>query len=612
MARIALVDATAATEAAVRAALGDDAVACCRPGAVPADAALAIVETAGEAPRDLPARVPVLLIVEPGARLAGEASRTVEKPINPKLLRRQVRAILDGGPAAVPPLAEHWLEPPRIAASAAAALATARRLGGAVWIVGETGTGPAQVVAALARREGLEPTVWTGAQAAVSGWRAVWIPDVERRTAGDQHALEQFLALEPQTPVFVTSSCDPEAAIEAGFLTPALYALLARSSLRLPPLRERRAEIATLASEILAGPAARLGLERATLAPDAMRLLEAYDWPGNVLELEAVLTRSLAARATSNDTAVELAATDLRFAPAHIAPLGAGGAADPAEAAPARDEAPRRAVVVPLADAARRSSDAASMTGTQVAANAQDPAGLLRAKNEAGVEALLAAFAHEIRNPMSTIKTFASLEAARAGDDTRELAGLALEASARIDEQLELLQRYAELAPAGAARLDLVEVLAEAADAAGLEQEIAARRPVRATADPGLARFVADALVAELRARSAGGGRPPIVDAASGIASAVTITCAGGGAQAAVDRLDRWVEGRALPWRLALARAAARRAGGDLDVDVEDGELRLAWRASSSSGVSGDEESEVRKHDEQAGSPDRRRRSRGS
>jgi hypothetical protein len=107
--------------------------------------------------------------------------------------------------------------------------------------------------------------------------------------------------------------------------------------------------------------------------------------------------------------------------------------------------------------------------------------------------------------------------------------------------------------------------------------------------------------------------------------------------RAAVDRLDKWVAGKTLPWRLALARDAARRAGGTLVVEVEDGQIRLAWRlpvtgalvSATTGALAGAPQGALRsatgepnsspvtvvdegKHDDQAGSPDRRRRSRSS
>ncbi|MDB4965440.1 MAG: two component, sigma54 specific, transcriptional regulator, Fis family [Myxococcales bacterium] len=62
--------------------------------------------------------------------------------------------------------------------------------------------------------------------------------------------------------------------------------------IRLPPLRERREDIAPLAAHFLARQAARYG-NRATLGPDAMQALLEHPWPGNVRELEHVIERSL-------------------------------------------------------------------------------------------------------------------------------------------------------------------------------------------------------------------------------------------------------------------------------------------------------------------------------
>jgi transcriptional regulator with PAS, ATPase and Fis domain len=68
-----------------------------------------------------------------------------------------------------------------------------------------------------------------------------------------------------------------------------LYYRLAAFPIRLPPLRERRGDIALLAGSLLA----RLGkAQAATLAPDAIECLERYDYPGNVRELRNILERA--------------------------------------------------------------------------------------------------------------------------------------------------------------------------------------------------------------------------------------------------------------------------------------------------------------------------------
>jgi transcriptional regulator with GAF, ATPase, and Fis domain len=68
-----------------------------------------------------------------------------------------------------------------------------------------------------------------------------------------------------------------------------LYYRLNVLTLRLPPLRERPEDVALLASEILASLAQ--GGTPQTISPQAMRLLAAYSWPGNVRQLENVLRR---------------------------------------------------------------------------------------------------------------------------------------------------------------------------------------------------------------------------------------------------------------------------------------------------------------------------------
>jgi DNA-binding NtrC family response regulator/tetratricopeptide (TPR) repeat protein len=55
-----------------------------------------------------------------------------------------------------------------------------------------------------------------------------------------------------------------------------------------PPLRERTADVAMLATHFWNDAAARVG-SRATLSPEALAALARYDWPGNVRELQNVI-----------------------------------------------------------------------------------------------------------------------------------------------------------------------------------------------------------------------------------------------------------------------------------------------------------------------------------
>lgn len=62
--------------------------------------------------------------------------------------------------------------------------------------------------------------------------------------------------------------------------------------MRLPPLRERREDIPALASHFAWRAGKRLGGLPLSLTPDDIELLLAYDWPGNVREVAAVIERA--------------------------------------------------------------------------------------------------------------------------------------------------------------------------------------------------------------------------------------------------------------------------------------------------------------------------------
>ncbi len=77
---------------------------------------------------------------------------------------------------------------------------------------------------------------------------------------------------------------------KAGRFREDLYYRLNVIAIGLPPLRERREDIAELVEHFLA--TRPVGGGRCRIAPDAMEALERYDWPGNVRELANVLERA--------------------------------------------------------------------------------------------------------------------------------------------------------------------------------------------------------------------------------------------------------------------------------------------------------------------------------
>jgi DNA-binding NtrC family response regulator len=91
----------------------------------------------------------------------------------------------------------------------------------------------------------------------------------------------------------VASNRDLRAEAGAGRFRSDLYYRLNVVAFYLPPLRERRELIAALAREFVTEFAARSGRPVAGITPQALRLLEAHDWPGNIRELRNAIERAV-------------------------------------------------------------------------------------------------------------------------------------------------------------------------------------------------------------------------------------------------------------------------------------------------------------------------------
>jgi two-component system, NtrC family, response regulator HydG len=82
--------------------------------------------------------------------------------------------------------------------------------------------------------------------------------------------------------------------VEAGRFREDLFYRLNVVQIELPPLRERREDVGLLASYFLDRLAERSGQRRFRFSPEAMGLLERYDYPGNVRELENAIEHAVA------------------------------------------------------------------------------------------------------------------------------------------------------------------------------------------------------------------------------------------------------------------------------------------------------------------------------
>jgi two-component system response regulator AtoC len=109
--------------------------------------------------------------------------------------------------------------------------------------------------------------------------------------------------------------------VERGAFRLDLYHRLDVFHVRVPPLRDRREDILPLAAHFLARFAVRMRKPAAHFTPETERLLQAYDYPGNVRELRNVIERAVI---LSADEAIDPGCIVLS-GPARAAPPGGGG-----------------------------------------------------------------------------------------------------------------------------------------------------------------------------------------------------------------------------------------------------------------------------------------------
>src|SRR5581483_5746242 len=104
--------------------------------------------------------------------------------------------------------------------------------------------------------------------------------------------------------VVCATNADLDEKIAAGAFRQDLFFRLARYSVNLPPLRERRSDIALIAQHFLEMFASEMGMKPPGINAEALAAIEAHDFPGNVRELKNVIERALI---ESGGTRIELA-----------------------------------------------------------------------------------------------------------------------------------------------------------------------------------------------------------------------------------------------------------------------------------------------------------------
>ena len=100
-------------------------------------------------------------------------------------------------------------------------------------------------------------------------------------------------ALTVDVRLIAATNKDLAAMIKKGTFREDLYYRLNVINITLPPLRERKEDIAALARHFLQQYAKKLDKSITDLTSDALELLAGYHWPGNVRELENVVERAV-------------------------------------------------------------------------------------------------------------------------------------------------------------------------------------------------------------------------------------------------------------------------------------------------------------------------------
>src|SRR5579871_1728299 len=93
--------------------------------------------------------------------------------------------------------------------------------------------------------------------------------------------------------IIAATNRKPEEAIRDGKLREDLFYRISAVSVHLPPLRERREDILPLANAFLKRFAAQANRDITGYSPEAAERLRAFDWPGNVRQLQNEVQRAV-------------------------------------------------------------------------------------------------------------------------------------------------------------------------------------------------------------------------------------------------------------------------------------------------------------------------------
>lgn len=516
------------------------------------------------------------------------------KPFNPYELKQKVGTLL--ARAARLPKTPHLLRNPndqsesrylsfpflsRPAASLVRRYAATRL---PVLISGELGCGQERVVRAMCATTGdmascffmngsLVDAEYLSDKGAQWSWQAghaartLVVEDLDKLSILSQSLLlgfiEELEATDADCRLLATSKADLLERVYRGEFLESLYYRVATLTLALVPLRERRQEIPTVADLFASHYGRILGLGDVTLSAAAQETLSNYLWFGNVNELETVLARSLAFWRKNR-----LDAADLMFDFASVV----GAAESEVLEKPGPSENPE--------------SERSSWTPPKASPETL-PGQINGVGKQADLKLLIHELAHELKNPMVTIKTFAQLLNERYHDEDfrsrfQHIVGSDIE---RMDDLLEVMIEFADFSQSYPHPVSLEQRLRHVLD------EVRAQSIKRQTAviwrgtdsahlvladEDQLAYLLRNVLLAVL-AQTRSGTEVNVTSAEPG---RLVFSFVREGARVAsirqyITSSNEEVEENILPLRLLLAKQLVERNGGKMIIEPSTGEREI-------------------------------------
>jgi DNA-binding NtrC family response regulator len=560
-------------------ALGDAAayadVVISSAGPAPWTAALARLNTA------------VLLLVESGASVeslsAQENFSFLRQPFNPYEFKALVKSLVNKPRRTRPggAVAPDYLDFPYLSHGATRLARRFESLSLPVLVWGERGCGQDRVARALLREQAYAGALVTlnGADLAADDLKgqqeqlaalgklrdahsALLIEGLDRMAPSAQslllNTIDAIAGRGRRVRLVSTANVDLLERVYRGEFLERLYYRLAKLTLPLAPLRQRRGDLPALARRLAADYLADVHLSEIEFTPAALARLEDYLWFGNLDELDLVVARTLAIHGKPR-----IDAADLVF---DVSTLVNGTDVEPADTVPASSGGHE-----PVKEESSRAVADAQVAGAQ---NGPAAGSHLRL--------LVHELAHELKNPMVTIKTFAQLLAERYDDASfrarfQDVVDGDIE---RMDELLGVMAEYAGFEQPRKASTVLMEILNSTL--AAIQDDCAKRQlhvgwngngqAVKIMADPAQLRYALKNTLLAVLSQAKAGSKVEVSIAESG-ALVVSYLREGERIQSLANYFNNGdVPGtnHMVPLRMLLAREIVERSGGRFDINERD------------------------------------------